>query len=81
MWSPLVWIHLFQPPSMVCISIIITQLHVTIHYRPLCAASMYCLYTPLLFFVRHPLPGYKLGTPTMNLECTDALDRLAMIVG
>ena len=31
--------------SMVCISIIITQLHVTIHFRPLCAASMYFLYT------------------------------------
>ena len=41
MWSPLVGIHLFQPPSLVCISIIITQLHVTIHYRPLCAASIY----------------------------------------
>ena len=40
----------FQPPSMVCnvcISIIITQLHLTIHYRLLCAASMYCLYAPV----------------------------------
>ena len=34
----------FQPPSIVFITIIITQLHVTIHYRPLCAASMYCGY-------------------------------------
>ena len=41
MCSPLVRRHLFQPPS----SIIITQLYVTIHDRPLCAASMYCLYT------------------------------------
>ena len=33
--------------SLVCISIIITQLHVTVHIIwPLCAASMYCLYTP-----------------------------------
>ena len=35
----------FQPPYMVCISIIITHVHVPIHFRPQCEASIYCLYT------------------------------------
>ena len=34
--------HLFQSPSMICISIIIAQLHITIYYKPLCAASIFC---------------------------------------
>ena len=38
----------FQPPIMVCISVIMTQLHVKIHCEPLCATSMYCLYSPVL---------------------------------
>ena len=34
----------------------------------------------LLFFVRHPLPGFELGSPTTNLECNkyNALDYSAM---
>ena len=49
LFGPLWWEDIFQPPSMrsmVCISVIITQkLHVTIHYRPLCEASLYCFNT------------------------------------
>ena len=63
MWSPLAVRHLFQPPSVVCISIKVKQLHVTIHYRPLCAAYIYCCLPEGGVHSHSNLNNYKLLSP------------------